>query len=164
MDLNDYTKRELFQAAIKSEKESNKVYASLATMVRNVFLREKLTYLAKEEEKHAAVLMYEFIAHFPDMELVIPEKSPVPLPEIMIPDESVPLSEIIDSAIKAEIAARDFYLSMRGIFEEDDSIRKTLNFLASMEDAHRALLTIERENIAQFEEYDSYWEMMNIGP
>ena len=43
MDLNEYTKRELFQAAIKSEKESRSVYASLAAMVRNVFLREKLS-------------------------------------------------------------------------------------------------------------------------
>lgn len=164
MDLNKYTKLELFQAAIKSEKESNMVYARLGAMVRNVFLKEKLVYLAKEEEKHAAVLMYEFVAHFPLQEMVIPEKSPIPLPEILIPDENVPLSEIIDSAIKAEIAARDFYLSMKDLFDAGDSIRNTLDFLASMENAHHTLLSIERENIAQFEEYDAYWDMMNIGP
>ena len=163
MDLNKYTKQELFQAAIRSEQESTRVYARLAAMVKNIFLKEKLEYLAKEEEKHTAALMYEFIAHFPNEEMIIPERSPVPLPEILIPDENVQLSEVIDSAIKAEIAARDFYLSMKDLFPEDDSIRKTLDFFAAMENAHFTLLSIERENLARFEEYDTYWDVMNIG-
>lgn len=164
MDMNEYTKLELFQAAIQSEKESNRVYSHLAVSVRNVFLKEKLKYLAQEEEKHVAVLMYEFTAHFPGGELNLPSRSPVPLPEILIPDETVLLSEIIDSAMKAEKAAKDFYLSMKDLFDPDDSIRNTLDFLAAMEDGHYKLLSLERENLAQFEEYDTYWDMMNIGP
>lgn len=164
MDLQSYTMEQVFQAAIKSEKESTKVYADLAAMVRNVFLKEKLMFLSSEEEKHRTLLEGEFEKHLPGKECVLPETSPVPLPELVVPDESIPLTEVIDSAMKAELAAKDFYLSMKEFFKDDDEINPMLDYFASMEMGHYQMLSIERENIAQFEDYDSYWEMMNIGP
>ena len=164
MDLKQYTVQEMFQAAIGSEHESNRIYADLAHRVKNVFLKEKLRYLAGEEEKHAAHLTREFASRFKNKEMVIPEKSPVPLPGILIPDEGVPLSEIIDSAMRAEKAAQDFYLSMKEHFDPGDPILRTLDLFAAMEGSHHVLLSVERENLAQFEEYDTYWDMMNMGP
>jgi len=164
MDLQSYSTEEIFLAAIKSEIESKRVYSDLADMVKNVFLRERLRFLAQEEDKHHTLLEGEYMKHFPGNELLLPDKSPVPLPTLSIPDENVPISEVIDSAIKAELAASDFYLSMMKIFDPDDEIRFILEYFSKMEMGHYQILSQERENIARFEDYDIYWEMMNIGP
>jgi len=164
MDLGMYTLEEVFQAAIKAEQGSYQLYSDLSDNVKNAFLKEKLRFLAQEEKKHESLLRKEFGTYVPGKDLVIPSRSPVPLPGITISDEMVPLTEIIDSAMKAELAARDFYLSMKEAFDEGERIRETLDYFATMEFAHYQLLSIERENLAQFEDYDTYWDMMNIGP
>ena len=164
MDLKSYTLEQLFQSAIKSEQESTKLYSGLSERVKNYFLREKLRFLAREEEKHEKILIHEFRKNLPDTDLVIPDTTPVPLPEVKVTDENVPLSQIIEGAMTAELAAQDFYLSMKEFFEEGDSILRTLDYFSAMEKAHYDLLLLERENLVQFEEYDIYWDMMNIGP
>lgn len=164
MDLARYSLEEVFQAAIMSETESERIYLNVASSVRNAFLKEKLSYLAAEENKHRKLLEQEFKKHLPGRELTLPEKCPVPLPDPVIPDEGVPLSEVIDGAMTSERAAKDFYLSMKMLFDSNDDIRIMLDYFARMEEGHFHLLSVERENLAQFEEYDSYWEMMNIGP
>ena len=164
MDLKAYTLEQLFQSAIKSEQESTMLYSGLADRVKNYFLKEKLRYLSQEEEKHEKILIHEFAKNLPDTELIIPDTTPVPLPDVKVTDESVPISQIIDGAMAAELAAKDFYLSMKEFFKEGDTILRTLDYFSAMEMAHYDLLKIERENLVQFEEYDSYWDMMNIGP
>lgn len=164
MDFDSYKLEDLFVTAIKSETESKKIYSDLADTVKNAFLKEKLKFLSQEEEKHRAYLENEFRKQFPDLELVIPEHSPVPLPEILVADENVPLSEIIQSAMKAELAAHDFYSFMAGLFDKDIEVKRTLHYFADMEMSHYHLLDIEKENLLKFEDYDTYWEMMNIGP
>ena len=52
MDLTKYTLEELLITAIKSEVDSNTIYTKLANQVKNGLLKDKLHYLAKEEEKH----------------------------------------------------------------------------------------------------------------
>lgn len=164
MDLQPYTLEQIFLAAIKSEIESKKVYEDLANMVRNVFLKEKLLFLAGEEDKHEMFLEAKFKELFPNKELIIPHKSPVPLPDILIPNEKIPHSDVIQSAMGAELAAREFYLAMKDLFDSQSEIRSTLEYFANMELGHYQLLSIERDNILKFEDYDTYWEMMNIGP
>ena len=164
MDLRSYTLEPLFQSAIKSEQENTKLYSGLSDRVKNYFLKEKLRYLAQEEEKHEKILIREFGKNLPDTELIIPDTTPVPLPEVQVADENAPLSQIIEGAMAAELVAQDFYLSMKEFFREGDPILRTLDYFSAMEKAHYDLLLMERDNLVQFEEYDTHWDMMNIGP
>ena len=163
MNLSKFKKEELFVSAIKSEVESREIYSRLSDTVKNAFLKDRLTFLASEEEKHRAFLEGAFKREFPSKVLILPEKTPVPLPEIRIPDELVPLSEVFQSAMNAELASQEFYNSFAAQFPDDVGMRKTLELFATMEMGHYRLLEIERENIERFESYDAYWPMMHIG-
>jgi rubrerythrin len=162
MDLRTFSEEELFLSAIRSEIDAKDVYSKLADGVKNAFLKDKLKFLAGEEEKHQRYLENTFSTRFAGKEIELPAKSFVPLPEIQFQNESVPISEVIESAMKAELAAQDFYKSFADSFD-DSEIKKTLEFFATMELGHYKLLEIEKENIQKFEEYDDYWPMMHMG-
>ncbi|MFC1682694.1 ferritin family protein [Candidatus Zixiibacteriota bacterium] len=164
MDLSIYSVEDLVLAALKSEIEAKAAYTELAESVKNFILKERLNFLAQEEEKHGGLLERLYKKRFPDKELVVPEeKSPVPLPEIKIDMESMPISEILESAMQAEQAARDFYTGLAEKFEQPD-IKKMLHWVASMELGHYLILESERDNARKFEDYDSEWPMMHVGP
>jgi rubrerythrin len=163
MDLTRFSKEELFVSAIKSEVESREVYSKLAERVKNAFLKDRLRFLASEEEKHRIFLEGAFNKEFPDKELILPEKTPVPLPEIKISDEMAPLSEVFESAMDAELASQEFYSSFAAGFPEDTDMRKTLELFAVMEMGHYRILEIERDNMKRFESYDAYWPMIHVG-
>jgi len=134
MDLSIYSLEDLVLAALKSEIEAKAAYTELAESVKNFILKERLNFLAQEEEKHRGLLERLYRKRFPDKELVVPEeKSPVPLPEIQIDMESMP-------------------------------IKKMLHWVASMELGHYLILESERDNARKFEDYDSEWPMMHVGP
>jgi rubrerythrin len=164
VDLSAYGLEEVYLSAIRSEVDSATAYTKLAKAYRNAFLSEKLRFLAGEEQRHREMLEKAYRGNFPGKEPVLPERSPVPLPEINISDESVPLSEVLESAMEAENAASDFYISFAGLMEEGSDIRRTLEYFSLMEQAHYSLLAIEKENSLRFEEYDEYWPMMHAGP
>lgn len=164
MDLKEYSKMDLFLSALKSEIDSRDVYSKLADGVKNAFLKDKLKFLASEEEKHRILLEKGFRNNFPDIDIIIPERTPVPLPEIRMPDENVLVSEVLESAMAAEKAAHDFYNLFADRFPADSEMKKTLQYLAIMEDEHYKLLEVEKENMIRFESYDQYWPMMHVGP
>ena len=165
MDLRMYSLQDLLLTALKSEIEAKSVYSHLAEGVKNYVLKVRLNFLAGEEEKHHHFLQGLFRRTFPDTELLIPRaKSPVPLPEIAIVTENMPLSEVLESAMGAELAACEFYTGMADRFEEEPETKKMLLFIASMEMAHHKILEIERDNARKFEDYDSEWPMMHVGP
>jgi rubrerythrin len=164
MDLSIYSVEDVVLAALKSEIEAKAAYTQLAGGVENFILKERLNFLAQEEEKHRELFERLYRTRFPGKELAVPkEKSPVPLPEIKIDMESMPISEILESAMEAEQAARDFYTSMAGKFEQPD-IKKMLHWVASMELGHYLIVEAERDNAKKFEDYDSEWPMMHVGP
>jgi len=164
MNLSEYNLEDLFLTAIKSEIESNKLYSNLAKKIQNGLLQDKLEFLAKEEEKHKNFIEDEYRNHFPDKKINLPKETPVPLPEILIDDENIPLSKIFMSAMQAEKAAQDFYKSFADRFEEGTKINHTLKYFSDMELGHYKLLEIEKESMERFEEADVYWPMMHIGP
>lgn len=164
MNLSEYNLEDLFLTAIKSEIESNKLYSNLAKKIQNGLLQDKLEFLAKEEEKHKIFIEDEYRNHFPDKKINLPKETPVPLPEIIIDDENIPLSKIFMSAMQAEKAAQDFYKSFADRFEEGTKINHTLKYFSDMELGHYKLLEIEKESMERFEEADVYWPMMHIGP
>jgi rubrerythrin len=164
MDLSIYSIEDLMLTALKSEIEAKAAYTRLAEGVENFILKERLNFLAGEEEKHRAFFERLYKKSFPDMEMLLPEESPVPLPEIQVDAENMPLSEILQSAMEAEAAAHDFYNGLADRFDEQPDVKKMLFFVASMELGHYKILEIERDNAKKFEDYDSQWPMMHVGP
>jgi len=163
MNLEKYNLNVLLLAAIKSEIESKELYETLANRVKNAVLKDRLLFLANEEVKHRAYLESLYRQNFPNEELKVPEKSPVPLPEVD-PSEDRLLSEIIEDAMRAELAAKEFYESLCELFPDSKEVRNMLTILADMEYGHYKILEKELENLKNFENYDEYWPMMHAGP
>jgi rubrerythrin len=164
MDLREYTLEEVLLAAIKSEIEAKEVYEKVAERVKNALLRDKLKFLAKEEEKHREIFEGIFRNRFPSKKLLLPEKSPVPLPDLKIESQMVKISEIFEMAMKAEKAAHDFYIGIAEYFQDDPDTQKEIYYIASMELGHYKIFEVERDNALKFEDYDIEWPMTHVGP
>jgi len=162
MDLSKYSIGDLLLAAIKSEVESKAVYTQLASKVNNGFLSDKLMFIASEEKKHKDFLESVYKMNI-QKEPVLPESTPVPIPEISVSTPTVPVSEILFQAMKAEQAASEFYGSLAGRFEDLET-KKMLEYLSQMEIGHYKLLELEKEQMDKEEEYEIEWEMMHAGP
>jgi rubrerythrin len=164
LKLKKYALADLLLAAIKSELESREVYSRVAGRVRNAFLKERLEFLAGEEAKHQKALEGLFHQRFPGQAVDVPEKPVVPLPEIRFRDETVPLSEVLDQALKAEQAAHDFYLQLAELFADDADKRNLLLYFAMMEMGHYKLLDLEKGSLERLEEYGEEQELIHVGP
>jgi rubrerythrin len=88
----------------------------------------------------------------------------VPLPELKIADEDILISDVLEKAMQAEMAAHDFYNNMADRFSDDSDVHKTLQYFASMEIGHYKLLEVEKQKALDFEQYDQVWPMMHAGP
>jgi rubrerythrin len=161
MDISIFSMEDLLLAAIKSEIESKAVYQKLADLIQNAFLKDKLRFLADEEEKHRKVVESIFRKKIPNKAISLPEKSPVPLPQIKT--EGL-VSEVIESAMQAECAAHDFYNELSEKFVNDSAMKRTMVYLAMMEMGHYKLLELEKETIDRYEDYETAWPSMHLGP
>lgn len=163
MNLGHYDLEDLLLAAIKSEIESNKLYTKMSKKTKNGLLIDKLEFLAKEEEKHRNFIEEMYVNHYPDKKLVIPDKSPVPLPEINMTDDSS-LSVLLKEAMIAEQNTSEFYKNLAERFEEGSKIHNTLFYFADMEMGHYKILEMEKNSMERYEEDDVYWPMVHAGP
>jgi rubrerythrin len=163
MDLKKYNLDELLLAAMKSEIESHKVYTKIARSMKNALLKDKLEFLAKEEEKHRQYIEQIYKKTYPGKKLKLPKTTPVPLPSLILPDEDTPLSAVLKTAMQAELAAQEFYTYLSKQFR-NATIRNTLSYFASMELQHYKILEIEKESMDRFEDADVYWPMVHAGP
>ncbi|MBI5000972.1 MAG: hypothetical protein HZB92_05540 [Euryarchaeota archaeon] len=141
-ELSDYSMEEIYLAAIKSETEANGVYSKLAAQMKGDLLKARLLRLADDENKHATVLIQMFLKDFPGMSLNIPDKSPIPLPDIKDPMLYTPC-DVLESAIKAEWGAMEFYGAFSDIVKADAVKAMTLEYFYTMELGHMRLLEIE---------------------
>jgi len=162
MDLKTYSLDDVLLAALKSEHDSRDIYKELASRTKNAFLKERLEFLSGEEEKHRVFIEGLYRDRI-GKEPVLPEKSPVPLPEIRAEDDT-PLSEVFTMAMEAEKAVSDFYRSMAEQFFSDSSVSKTLVYLSIMEMGHYSVLEMEREVLLRQEDLELTWDMMHVGP
>lgn len=163
MDLSKYKLDEIILAAIKSEIEARDIYAKLSESVKNPFLKPKLKFLSEEEERHRIFFEHFFRQRFPDKKIIIPERTPVPIPEIKIEKgEKIPVSKIFWHAMQAEKAANEFYENMAKLFESEPEIKNTLLYIAIMEIGHYRLFELEREKALKFE--DEEIPMIHLGP
>ncbi len=164
MNLSTFSVEDLLLVAIKSEIEAGEFYRNLSDGVKNYMLKDRLRFLSHEEEKHRIFFETLFKKEFPNGEMVFSQKSPVPLPELKITGENVPLSEILWKGMQAEKAAYDFYNGLASRFKNNQEVEKALSYIASMEMGHYKLLEVEKENAKNFEDVDFEWPMMHIGP
>lgn len=178
MDLKQYSKKDVILTALKSEIDSEKAYLELARRVKNIMLADRLKFLAQEEKKHAVFLRDLFKTEFIGEQPRVPDETIVPLPEIDLSDESIPMSDLLEQAKLAENAAATFYSSMISFFSEADqedpitaetrerlaTVRDSLLYLATMEIGHGKILETEAEHARQNEHDTMEWEMIHVGP
>jgi rubrerythrin len=162
MDLKKYKLEDLILTALKAETDSKDIYTKLADRVENFLLKDRLSFLANEELKHYQFFERLYKQDYPDKNIILPEKSPVPLPEISITD-NIPISDILQSAMHAEKSAHDFYLGIAEQYHRKPEIEKMLIYIAKMEMGHYRLIEIEKENAEKFEGYNMDFPLMHIG-
>lgn len=176
MDLSRYELKDLILTAWKSEVDAEAVYRRVRGGVKNFMLRDRFRFLAEEEQKHADFFREFFEQRFPDEPAELPAHSPVPLPEMKLEGESMPISDVLVMAMEAEKSASEFYRSLAERFPEEEgeavgtgpeptaSVREMMLYIASMEMGHYRLLEIEEENAREREQYDLVWDMTHLGP
>jgi len=166
MDLEDLSFEEMLKGAVKAEINAKEVYEHMADRVDNFVMTERFEFLAGEEKKHEGFLRNIYKSVGSQRDLDVPEETPVPLPYIRYGDD-IDESEIIEQAMDAEIASRDFYRKMAK--KADDAglqrnPKKLLNYLAGMEQNHYEILKEEFNMMSEFEEFDQYYPGMHQGP
>jgi rubrerythrin len=127
-------------------------------------LKERLTFLANEEEKHRKFFSALYNENYPGKKIVLPAKSPVPLPQITIDSDTMPISKVLEGAMQAEQIAHDFYIGISERFEKKPDVKNMLLYIAAMEMGHFKIIEIERENAEKFEGYNLDYPLMHVGP
>ncbi len=149
----------LLGQAIRSEIGAREFYEGLANAVKNLLLKERLVFLAGEEEKHERFLVGFYRDKF-GQEPVVPETSPVPSPRY-VPGEKTPISELLAEAMEAEQAAEEFYRDMSNLLAGEE--KALLEYLALMERAHFHILEAERDIALHFEDYEAVNPFFHMG-
>jgi rubrerythrin len=164
MDLDKYSLEEIFLTAIRAEMDSKQVYHALAKRIENVYMKDKILFLAEEEEKHRAAIEKLYKKKFPNKKLVVPRTTPVPLRELALPEKGMTVSVVLENAMKAEQAAQMFYEAFSTRFSAKSVERKLLLYFSNMELGHFRLIEADRELMAREEWFDTEWPMMHAGP
>lgn len=161
MDLRKLDLSDLFSIAIKTEMESRETYEKLFREVSNPVAKERFRFLSEEEKKHEDIPRLFFHKTYAGKEPKIPEKSPIPLPEIRYV-QGMKTSEIIEQAMEVEISERNFYLSLSKKAEEGrEDLSRILNYLSSVEKSHyHHILEGELEAALRLGLYDKYLELL----
>jgi rubrerythrin len=152
--------KEIFGAAIRSELDSKEIYESMAKKTENFVLKDKLTFLAHEEEKHKELLENLFHKMHPNEEIPTAEKSLVPKIDV----ESADMPELLENAMESEKIEEKFYTDHA---EKAGEYRDLLLYLARIERGHYALLEAEHNLMLQYPDYyhkDWDTEMIHLGP
>ena len=163
MNIKDFDLEDLLLAAIKSEIESKDLYLNIAKKTKNGLLSDKLRFIANEENKHRMFIEDIYKNHYPRKKIIIPDKSLVPLPKIIVNDDML-VSKLLRIAMDTEKAASDFYKSLSEHFEKGSKLHNTLLYFSDMENGHYKILETEKESMDRFEEADVYWPMIHAGP
>jgi rubrerythrin len=150
-DLSKQTVDELLGVAIRSEIDSNKTYGAWADRLSNPLLKEKLQWLANEEQRHKEILENLFNELYPHKELHIPDEVPEELMKRITITPSSTLADFLYQAMETEKSAETFYAKLAGRVEEKQ--KKILNYLSSVEHSHYMMLKSEHTIALTFEDY-----------
>ena len=153
---------EMIRIAIKSELDAARNYRKAAEQTKIFLLRDKYSFLEKEETGHKNLLEKLYKSKFPGREIILPEDSDMPFPSFEVTDD-MQLSEILKNAMEAEKIASEFYKEMEESAEGENE-KAMARYLSSMEESHYYLLKSELEIAYNFELYDEVHDMMHVGP
>ena len=148
---SELTSLEVLGIAIRSEIEAARLYERMGEKIRNSDLKEKLSFLKSEEEKHRSIFEDLFRKQYPDVELKLPEKSSVPMMDIALSKE-MSIQELFEVAMKAEKISEEFYSDLAKK-SKDVSGASMLNYLSNIERGHYILLKNEYEMIVEYPAY-----------
>jgi len=163
----DFTTLEVLSIGIKSEIEAIKLYMRMKEITKNTDLAEKFDFLISQEKKHQQILTEAYEKKFPDVDLKLPPKSLVPTIGELLEGEAS-LKDLFSAALTAEKTAESFYHDLAGKTRDANS-KSLLNYLASMEHSHFAILEAEYNQLQMGEDIntDDYLRgerLMNLGP
>lgn len=143
--------KKLLGYAVKAEIDSNRIYAGIATRVKNPLLKEKFQILAFEEKKHKKVLENLYKALYRGEKIQIPSSVEESLlPSIHI-KPSTSLVEILYQAMESEKSAQNFYLVLSKRVKDEK--KKILEYLSKVEKSHYMMLRSEYTMAQEFEDY-----------
>jgi rubrerythrin len=151
LDIQKASLKELLGFAVRSEIDSNQVYADLAKRYSNPLLKEKFQWLAFEENKHRITLERLFEAMLPDEKLVIPDKPSEELFKRIVITPSSTLVDLLYQAMESEKKAEVFYASLMERVEAPH--KKILEYLSQVEHSHYIMLNGEYVLAQEFEDY-----------
>ncbi|NJE00187.1 rubrerythrin [Thermococcus sp. LS1] len=160
--IKDFSIEELLGMAIKAEIGAREFYTSLAERIDIQTLKEKIEWLAREEEKHETLLREIYTNMFPGQEVVFPEEHIGPELQPVV-RELYKVEDIIDLirwAMKAEEIAANFYAELENIVETEDK-KRLMRYLSDIEKGHYYTLKAEYELLL---DWAMYSQMMNVGP
>ncbi|MDD8027323.1 MAG: ferritin family protein [Acidobacteriota bacterium] len=142
---------DVYPIAIRAEMDAAGLYRDLQGRVRNEALRQKLDFLAKEEDRHKAILERLFHDHFPDRKLVVPAESKRPQALASV-DESTRVVSLFKLAMLKEKEAEEYYKGAKAL-TGDAQAKRILDYLARVERSHYYMLKSEIDLLERFPDY-----------
>jgi len=164
MDLDKFSNEQIFLAGIKAEMGAHAIYSALAKGIENAYMKDKMLFLAAQEEKHRKGLEKMYKKEMRKKTVKVPAETPVPMPFLKQPGKGVLVSEVIASAMNAEKNAEAFYTEFAHRFPVGSEQAYLLLYFASMEKGHFLLLDTEKTLMEKEEYYDNSFPMMHVGP
>ncbi|MBI4834232.1 MAG: ferritin family protein [Planctomycetes bacterium] len=147
---------EVLGIAIMSEIEAASYYKKIKNAIKNPALKEKLSFLVGEEQKHRRILADIYHKKANGVRLSKPPDSLVPRP--ITQKGKTTVSVLLKSAMKAELDAENFYTMLIGKMK-DPQASIILRYIAKMENSHYHILENEVEIISRARDLK---EMMHL--
>lgn len=146
---NTATTMQMLKQAIRSEIDGRRFYEFLADKTKNPDAKRKLTTLAQDERRHESILYRIYKKKFGEEVDEVPEKGVGVLSEFFAhPEKHEGLNEVqyIEMAIKAELAATEYYKG-EAKNAEDDETKQIFSRMAEEEFGHYESLEAEKSAI-----------------
>jgi rubrerythrin len=150
---------EIMGIAVRAEMDAAAIYRGLFGRVKNEVLKQKLDFLAREEDRHKALLEKLFKDKFPGQALRVPETG---RPARGIPSiESGSVIDLFKLAMGKEKEAEEYYKDAKARID-DPAAKRMLDYLSRVERGHYYMLKSEIDLLQVFPDaYDV--EEANIG-
>ncbi len=164
----DLSPAEVLAIAIRAEIEAREIYHRMVEKVVNESLQTRLRFLEQEEEIHRKVLEDVFRDKFPEIELVLPERTRIPKIDVAISENST-IEELLEVAMEWEKMSGEFYeeLSTKAT---DHGSKAILISLSASEWGHYHLIKSEFDLVKAFpsyactKDYNMGEDSLHIGP
>jgi len=165
--MAEMTLKTALEVALASETRAREIYETLHGRVGNLMMRDKLVFLAAEEQKHYDMLRAVFkekIGGTPSP----PDPSLLPRMVVEFDFEKAELTELWKAAMEAEEISAEHYEGLAG--RVSGRAKVMFNYLANVERSHYYLLKSEYDVLAEIDEYtrtDDFpfgMNLVNLGP